>query len=129
MKENRITITIGKPAHQAFDFIVNPKNAPKWQDDILVSEETNEWPSKLGTIYTDHDPDGESYEYKVTAFEPGKVFELSQDWGYHERFTFSLQDDKTTKVEYREWMDDGDLPEATPRARLEKLKRILDSAQ
>ena len=71
MKEKILTITINKPAAEVFSFCLNPKNTPFWVDSI-VKEETNEQPTKLGTIYRNVNQAGKWSEYKVIGFEQNK---------------------------------------------------------
>lgn len=57
MNEVKQTIAIEKPAQKVFAFTINPDNTPKWVD-VVVEEQTNETPTKLGTIYKNKDTDG-----------------------------------------------------------------------
>jgi len=125
MKDLRLAITINKPAKVIFEFALNPKNTPTWVDFITV-EETNEWPPKLGTIYRNQNPAGEWREYELTAFKPNKEFVLSKKGGYHVRYTLRPIDENTTKLEYYEWIDNGELTEVLTQDVLEKLKRVIE---
>src|ERR1035437_9196103 len=102
MKDLKLTITINKPAKDAFAFAINPENTPKWVDSI-VTEQTNEWPPKVGTIYRNQDTAGEWREIELTAFEPDKLFVMSEQDGFHIRYTFIPLDVHTTELECYMW--------------------------
>ena len=125
MKDLTLTIKIHKPAQEIFDFALNPENTPKWVDSI-VSETTNEWPPKIGTIYRNQDPGGTWREFNLTEFASGKRFTLSKKDGYNVRYTFTPVSDRETELEYYEWMDDGELDDVLTIETLEKLKRIIE---
>ena len=124
MKELKLNITIDKPAHEVFDFCVNPENTPRWIDSI-VKEETNEWPSRLGTIYKNTSGNGEWAEYKMTEFEEGKKFTMSRvSPPYHVRYMLTEHDGKTD-LEYYEWVESGELG-PFPIEALHKLKSVME---
>jgi len=50
MTETKQTITINQPSHTVFEFVLDPKNTPKWVDGV-VKELTNESPTKLAMVH------------------------------------------------------------------------------
>lgn len=127
MRENKLTIKINKPANSVFAFYINPKNTPLWLD-FIFKEKTNHWPITIGTIYRNQNKAGKWSEYLVTAFKENELFELiSKDRNYHVRYTHRFVDDKSSELEYYEWVDKGDLYEPFTLEILEKLKLVLES--
>ena len=124
MKDLKQSITINKPLEDVFAFSINPANTSKWVDSI-VTEETNEWPAKLGTVYRNQDKDGKWSEYKLSVLEPNKTFTLSQSDGNYLRYTFVKSADNNTELTY-EWMGD-ELEESSLREILEKLKMVIET--
>lgn len=126
MKENKISIEINCPISEVFGFALNPKNTPLWIDTI-VSEETNQWPVKLGTKYKNINKQGRWTEYTVVQFEPNKTFELKQSNSpYHVQYTFEKISTKKTKLTYFELVEYGDLYGPFSFAVLEKLKKVIE---
>ena len=128
MKDKRLTIVINKSVGEVFDFTVNPENTAKWIDGI-VTEETNETPPKLGTIYRNKGKSGNWNEYEMTGFEKDKMFELSRINGnYHVRYTFTPTSNNYCEFEYYEWVDEGELDDTFSQDVLEKLKSIMEQS-
>ncbi len=126
MKENKLDVKIAKPVNEVFDFTINPKNTPKWVDAIEL-EETNEWPIKIGTKYRNKGKSGEWSEYVVTALEPNKLFEIKMlGSNYHTRYTYE-EFGSETKLEYYEWVEEGEIKDPFVMDTLDKLKEILES--
>ncbi len=132
MKSLTQTIQINKPIGQVFTFTLNPENTPKWVEPI-VTEQTNEWPVKLGTIYRNQRKNGEWSEYEVTAFDPGKTFVMSQrNDSFHVGYAFTPVDNgAATELKYRIWKDEGELPVSltidTLQGILDKLKQVVEA--
>lgn len=124
MKDLKQVVVINKPLEEVFAFTINPANTEKWVDSI-VTEETNEWPVKVGTVYRNQDQAGEWSEYTLTIFEPNKTFTLSQPDGKYLRYTFAEPDESTTELTY-EWMGEA-LEESALKEILEKLKRVVEA--
>lgn len=126
MKALRQSITINKPVQEVFDFCINPKNTPKWIDSI-VTEQTNEWPVKLGTIYRNQRKDGNWSEYEVTDIEPNKIFKLSKkDDDFYVKHTFTPAGESATQLEY-ELPDNGKIDESFIKSALENLKSVMEN--
>lgn len=126
MKNNRLIIVINKTPEEIFSFYINPKNSPLWVDSF-IKEETDTWPVQKGTIYRNLNINGEWNEYTVTDYKENGIFELSsKDGNYHVRYTHRLIDDKSSELEYYEWMDKGELDEPFTQEVLNKLKSILE---
>jgi len=130
MKKVKQTIVIDRSAHEVFNFTLNPENTPKWIDSI-VTEHTNETPTKLGTVYKNQDPEGNWKEYEVTAFEPDTMFVFSRRNGsYHVKYTLKSLNDSQCELEYSEWDENGDMSELfdseSLKKVLEKLKTVVE---
>ena len=127
MRELKLTVTINRAAHEVFDFSLNPENTPKWINGI-VKEETNETPAKLGTIYKNQNRQGKWTEYAITDYSSGTMFVMSQkDGNYHVKYTLTPTDDNQCRLEYYEWVDDGELQEPFTQEILQKLKEIIET--
>lgn len=127
--ENKLTIKINKPVKVVWDFLLDPKNTPKWISGI-VCEETNEWPPKKGTIYRNQDKiNGIWSKYIVTDLKENETFTFMQDdKNYHVRYVFKPLGDNSTELEYFEWVEKGTLLYPFTQGILKKLKRILEKA-
>jgi hypothetical protein len=135
IRSQTLTITIARPAAAIFEFALDPANTPKWIDSI-IAEEASDQPPKLGTMYKNQNQDGEWTEYEIVGFEPSEHFTMAMSGSpYRVRYTFKpvAEDNKdttgtdTTELEYREWVEDGELGSLFPAEALQKLKSLLES--
>lgn len=130
MNRNRLVVEIKRPVGEVFAFAINPKNTQEWIDSI-VTEKTNEWPVGLGSEYVNQNKEGEWSEYKVTAFEKDKLFELTaKDGNYHVRYAFSPVDDGSAcTLDYYEWVESGELADHSYlKEALQKFKTLLETS-
>jgi hypothetical protein len=126
MKQNKLTIQIKKPIKEVFKFCITPPNSIFWIPSI-VSEETSEYPVKVGTIYKLIDKDGSVSEVTVTDLKEDLFVEwVSKDRNYHCRYSFSKIDENTTELEYFEWVDRGSIESSFKIKTLNKLKAVLE---
>lgn len=77
MSEIRTSITINRPAHDIFEFTLDPDNTPKWVPSV-VREIANERPARLGTVYRNQDAQGDWTEFEIAAIEPDSRFVMSK---------------------------------------------------
>jgi len=126
MKENKLIINIQKPVNYIFDYTINPINTPKWIKNIQI-EETNEWPIKIGTIYRNKNNSGQWSEYSVSDLKQNRFFELkTKDGNYHVHYSYKPIDKNNTKLEYFEWVENGELLDPFTHDILERLKSAIE---
>jgi hypothetical protein len=127
MKDLKLSIDIDKPAKEIFEFTLNPKNTPKWIDFIMI-EETNEWPPKLGTVYRNRGELSTAWsELEVTEYMQDKVFTMSRkDGSFRVRYVLTALTPGSTRLDYYEWTDKGELSQPFTMEPLMKLKRIME---
>jgi len=128
MKENKIIILINRTIEDVFEFTTNPKNTHLWIPSIQ-EEIAEEYPPKIGTQYKNRGQKSDWDYYKVLEFELNKVFTLSDlNNNYHVRYTYKKLIDKQTKMEYCEWMKNGELKNPFTEDILQNLKSVLEKS-
>ena len=126
VKNNKLVIVINKSVNEIFSFLINPKNTPLWVDSI-VSEEVNEKPTRIGTVYKNVNQNGIWTEYVITAFTQDKMFIFTTiDKNYHVKYTFTSLGENSTRLEYYEWVEKGEIQDPFSIDILKKLKAILE---
>ena len=98
------SLTIDRAPTDVFDYVVDPANSAKWDEDLVESKLIGDGPIGVGSMITDvrkflgRDMDS---ELKVTAFEPGKTFAVKVIKGpipFEFSYTFSPTDAGTNVV-------------------------------
>ena len=126
MNKNTLTIKIDKPVEEVFKFTTNPKNTHTWVPTISV-EVADEYPPKINTQYKNRGEDGDWDVYKVVDFQPNNLFILADlNDNYHVKYTYRKLDDRTTEMEYSEWMEVGELGNPFTMSILGNLKKVME---
>ena len=126
MKENKITVTIGKPIDEVFEFTTNPQNTHVWIPSIS-EEVADEYPPKINTEYRNRGDNSNWNKYKVVDFEKNKVFILfNLEDKYFVKYTYHKLDDNKTEMEYFEWMIDGELSNPFTEDIFGNLKKVME---
>jgi uncharacterized protein YndB with AHSA1/START domain len=127
MKALKLTVRINKSISEVFEFTTNPINTAKWIDSV-EGEKADSYPPQIGTIYQNWDASGKINEYKVTQYEPSKVFQLDathQD--YKVRYTYTPISDTQTELEYYEWSESDQLHAPFMQEILDNLKVVMEA--
>lgn len=123
MKYNKLLIKINKPLAEVFAFCITPPNVKSWATGF-IDEKTNEWPIKVGTIYTEYKDDNTSFKIIVTDYKKRDYIEWkTEDGNYHVRYTFTLIDQNITQLEY---VETGEVDKPFTQETLEKLKKVIE---
>ena len=124
MKHNKLTVVINKPLAAVFAFCITPPKAKLWVPGI-VNETTNEWPAKVGTVYTEYKDDNTSFNIIVTDYKENDYIEWkTEDGNYHVRYTFTPVDQNKTQLDY---VETGEVIEPFTQDILKKLKRVIEN--
>jgi hypothetical protein len=127
MKQNTLSIIIKKPVEQVYVFTTTPPNSSKWIPGI-INETTNEWPIKVGTIYSLIFKSGEISKVKVVNLHPSLLIEWeSMDGNYHCRYQLIKQTSDSCKLIYDEWVDRNKIAEPFTQDTLKHLKTAIES--
>lgn len=124
MKENKLTVTINKPLSEVFAFCITPPKAKLWVPGV-IDEKTNEWPIKVGTVYTEYKDDKTSFNIIVTDYKENAYIEWkTEDGNYHVRYTLTPLGSNITQLEY---VETGEVTEPFTQDILEKLKEVIEN--
>lgn len=124
MQDNKLVIQINKPLADVFAFCITPPKAKLWVPNI-IDETTNEWPVKIGTVYTEHKDDETSFNIIVTDHKENEYIEWKTENGnYRVRYTFTPIDQNATQLEY---VESGDVDKPFTQEVLEELKQVLEA--
>lgn len=127
MKNNKLVVEIKQPVDKVFKFTITPPNSAKWIPGV-VEEKTNEWPIRIGTVYKLTDKDGGHSEVIVSDLKKNRMIEwTTKDKNYHCRYTYKPMNENTTKLEYYEWVEKGNIEKPFTASVLDKLKEVLES--
>ena len=123
MKENTLVIQINKPLAEVFLFCIIPPKAKYWVPGI-IDEKSNEWPAKIGTIYTEFNEDKTSFNIIVTDYKENSYISWrTEDGKYQVRYTFTPIDSNTTQLTY---VETGNVDKPFSYEVLEKLKEVIE---
>jgi hypothetical protein len=124
MSDNKLTVVINKPLAEVFAFCITPPKAKLWVPGI-IDETTNEWPAKVGTVYTEYKNDNKSFNIIVTGYKENGYIEWKTENGdYHVRYTFKPIDQNTMQLEY---VETGNVDKPFTQEVLEKLKQVVEN--
>ena len=124
MKENKLTVTINKPLPEVFTFCVTPPKANLWVPGI-INETTNEWPARIGTVYTEYKNDKTLFNIIVTGYKENEFVEWkTEDDNYKVSYRFTSIDQNTTRLVY---VETGDVSKPFTKEVLEKLKKVVEN--
>jgi uncharacterized protein YndB with AHSA1/START domain len=128
MKSNTLTIVINKPVEEVFTFILDPANTAKWVSSI-ETEETNEWPVKVGSIYRNSGKDGIWSQFELTELSTNTLFTLVSypDKDFFVRYQLKALADNSTEFKYDEWVETGALDDPFTLEGLTELKTVLET--
>jgi hypothetical protein len=124
MNYNKLTATVSKPLAEVFAFCITPPKAKLWVPGI-INETTNEWPAKIGTVYTEFKDDNTSFNIIVTDYKENEYIEWkTEDGNYHVRYTFTPIDQTTTQLEY---VETGNVDKPFTQEVLEELRQVIEN--
>lgn len=126
MKDNKLSVRINKPVHEVYLFTIPPPNSTRWIDGV-ISEETNEWPVRKGTVYTLQTKEGDFSEITIIDLKSDEFVEwISKDRNYNCRYSFKPISETMTELEYYEWVNTGKLVAPFTLKTLQTLKSVLE---
>lgn len=122
MIANEIRIIINKVQNKVFEYVLEPKNIPKWID-FIQHEKIDTKQINIGTKYIN-----DFGILVVTDYERNIYFELTdEDEKYQCSYSFKKIDDKRTEIIYFECMlDDSELDKPFNKKYFENLKKLLE---
>ena len=127
MKDLKLTVRISKPIREVFEFTTNPANTAKWIDSV-AGERADSFPPEIGTVYQNWDATGKINEYKVSQYEPQRVFQLDATHQDHKvRYTYTPLSAEETELEYYEWSESDQLHAPFMQEILDKLKEVMEA--
>ena len=127
MKSNKLVIRINRPVHDVFLFTITPPNSARWIPNI-IKEETNEWPVRVGTVYTLQTKSGAVSKVAIDDVRDDERVEwVSPDRNYHCRYMFQNAGKNMTELRYHEWVNEGQLEEPFNERTLGTLKSVLEN--
>ncbi len=126
MKQNLLKVTIRKSLHAVFLFCITPPNSKYWIPGC-VDERTNEFPIRKGTVYNMSFKDQSGMKIVVNDIEEDLFVEwISPDANYHCRYTFTSLKNNLTELQYREWVDNGNIADPFTPEILSGLKLVIE---
>src|SRR5258708_28466729 len=124
MNDNKLTTTINKTRAEVFAFCIKPPNVKIWATGF-INETTNEWPAKVGTVYTEYKNDNTSFKIIVTDYkENNYIAWKTEDGDYQIRYTFTPIDQATTRLTY---VETGNVDNPFTQEELEKLQHVIEN--
>ncbi len=126
MKDIKQTIIINRPVEEVFSFVINPANTLKWVETI-TTEQTNEWPVKVGTIYRSQNQAGDWAELTLMTIEPDKSFTMAKsDGSFFVNYVFNAATPQSTRLDYT-WGSEGEPDALFLDKILNKLKSVIEN--
>jgi uncharacterized protein YndB with AHSA1/START domain len=105
MIQHEVSIHLNRPVDQVFAFLTDASNTPRWQSNLIESEQLTDGPMRVGTRIREVRRLGRrptAYVAEVTDFEPNHRFAVRVITGPHVTLSYAFAaEDGGTRLRYQ----------------------------